>query len=183
MWEWSSEARCLPADPCNLYTPRGRVGWLMGYRATRRWRERRHLCWNGWRSHDHVFNTWARRQPWRGDDVPSSILTLIVRVLSSPLTLMQSWLSSWLPGLPSLDFTLPASLQGKFISFVLKKTLGHFLRPGQLDSRQVDSQIGSGFVQINELELDNEVRLSPPRLPAVLITVPRLSTLFFQTFL
>jgi len=74
---------------------------------------------------------------------------------------MQSWFSSWIPGLPSLNFTLPASLQGKFISFALKKTLGHFLRPGQLDSRQVDSQIGSGFVQINDLELDNEVRLSP----------------------
>lgn len=70
---------------------------------------------------------------------------------------MASWYSSWLPGLPSLNFALPSSLQGRFISFVLRKSLGHFLSPGQLDFRQIDSQIGSGFVQINDLELDNEV--------------------------
>ncbi|KAF5380922.1 hypothetical protein D9615_004012 [Tricholomella constricta] len=58
-------------------------------------------------------------------------------------------------GLPSLNFALPSSLQRRFISFVLKKSLGHLLRPGQLDFRQIDSQIGSGFVQINDLELDN----------------------------
>ncbi|RDB21446.1 Autophagy-related protein 2 [Hypsizygus marmoreus] len=68
---------------------------------------------------------------------------------------MSSWYSSWLPGLPSINLALPSSLQGRFISFVLKKSLGHFLRPGQLDSRQIDSQIGSGFVQVNDLELDN----------------------------
>ncbi|KAG6845341.1 hypothetical protein H0H87_010798 [Tephrocybe sp. NHM501043] len=68
---------------------------------------------------------------------------------------MSPWFSSWLPGLPSLNIALPSSLQGRFISFVLKKSLGHFLRPGQLDSRQIDSKIGSGFVQINDLELDN----------------------------
>jgi autophagy-related protein 2 len=73
---------------------------------------------------------------------------------------MASWFSSWLPGLPSIDFALPSSLQGRFISFVLKKSLGHFLKPGQLDSRQIDTQIGSGYVQVNDLELDNEVRLS-----------------------
>ncbi|GLB34893.1 putative autophagy-related protein 2 CAD motif containing protein [Lyophyllum shimeji] len=69
---------------------------------------------------------------------------------------MPPWYSSWLPGLPSINFALPSSLQGRFISFVLKKSLGHFLRPGQLDSKQIDSQIGSGFVQVNDLELDNE---------------------------
>ncbi|KAG6866970.1 hypothetical protein C0991_003886 [Blastosporella zonata] len=69
---------------------------------------------------------------------------------------MSTWFSSWLPALPSLNIPLTSSLQGRFISFVLKKSLGHFLRPGQLDSRQIDSKIGSGFVQINDLELDNE---------------------------
>ncbi|KAF8077884.1 hypothetical protein FPV67DRAFT_1463315 [Lyophyllum atratum] len=69
---------------------------------------------------------------------------------------MPSWYSSWFPGLPSINFALPSSLQGRFISFVLKKSLGHFLKPGQLDSRQIDSQIGSGYVQVNDLELDNE---------------------------
>lgn len=72
---------------------------------------------------------------------------------------MPSWFSSWLPGLPSIDFALPSGLQARFISFVLKKSLGHFLKPGQLDSRQIDTQIGSGYVQVNDLELDNQVRL------------------------
>ncbi len=68
-----------------------------------------------------------------------------------------SWYS-WLPGLPSLSFALPASIQGRFISFVLKKTLGHFVKPGQLDIDQIDSQIGSGFVQVTDVQLDNQVR-------------------------
>jgi autophagy-related protein 2 len=64
---------------------------------------------------------------------------------------MSSWYSSWLPSLPSLDF------QRLFFSFVLKKLLGHLLKPGSFDINQIESQIGSGFVQIRNLELDNEV--------------------------
>ncbi|KAG7092576.1 hypothetical protein E1B28_008923 [Marasmius oreades] len=68
---------------------------------------------------------------------------------------MFSWLPSWLPSLPSGDyFSLPSSIQGRFISFVLKRTLGHFLKPGQLDPQQIDSQVGSGYIQINDLEVD-----------------------------
>ncbi|KAM6500465.1 hypothetical protein JOM56_003479 [Amanita muscaria] len=69
---------------------------------------------------------------------------------------MSSWYSSWLPGLPTLNFAIPSNLQGRFVSFLLKKCLGHFLKPGQLDARQIESQMGSGFVQVNDLELDNE---------------------------
>ncbi|KAH9951459.1 hypothetical protein B0H21DRAFT_719094 [Amylocystis lapponica] len=36
------------------------------------------------------------------------------------------------------------------------RSLGHFLKPGQLDIEQVDSQIGSGYVQVRDLELDND---------------------------
>lgn len=68
-----------------------------------------------------------------------------------------TWFSSWFPALPSLNFSFPSRLQGRFVSFILKKFLGHFLKPGQLDAHQVDSQIGSGYVQINELELDEDV--------------------------
>ncbi|KAF8892528.1 hypothetical protein BD779DRAFT_1610102 [Infundibulicybe gibba] len=66
-----------------------------------------------------------------------------------------SWYS-WLPGLPSLNFTLPSGVQSRFISFALKKSLGHFLKPGQLDSHQIDSQIGSGYIQVNDLELNTD---------------------------
>ena len=64
---------------------------------------------------------------------------------------------SWLPSLPSIDFTLPSSIQKRFISFALRQSLGHLLKPGQLDVQQVDSQIGSGYVQVRDLELNNEV--------------------------
>jgi len=73
---------------------------------------------------------------------------------------MSSWFSSWLPGLPSIGYLpLPSNIQRRFISFVLKRSLGHLLKPGQLDVQQIDSQIGSGHVQVNDLELDNRVRL------------------------
>ncbi|KAF7363504.1 GP-PDE domain-containing protein [Mycena sanguinolenta] len=67
-----------------------------------------------------------------------------------------SWFTSWLPGIPSISFALPASIQGRFISFVLKKSLGHLVKPGQLDIDQIDSQIGSGYVQVNDVQLDNQ---------------------------
>ncbi|KAJ7219339.1 hypothetical protein GGX14DRAFT_591678 [Mycena pura] len=69
---------------------------------------------------------------------------------------MSSWYSAWLPALPSIGFSLPASIQRRFISFALKRSLGHLLKPGQLDIDQIDSQIGSGYVQINDLQLNNE---------------------------
>ena len=73
---------------------------------------------------------------------------------------MSSWFPAWLPTvtLPSLDFSLPSGIQRRFISFALRQTLGHLLRPGQLDVQQIDSQIGSGFVQVRDVELNNEVR-------------------------
>ncbi|TFK29985.1 hypothetical protein FA15DRAFT_663305 [Coprinopsis marcescibilis] len=65
-----------------------------------------------------------------------------------------SWFASWLPSIPTISLSIPTSIQSRFISFFLKKSLGHFFKPGQLDTLQIDSQIGSGYVQINDLELD-----------------------------
>ncbi len=70
---------------------------------------------------------------------------------------MSWWPSSWIPTLPAFDFSLPTSIQKRFISFALRQALGHLLKPGQLDIQQVDSQIGSGFVQVRDVELDNDV--------------------------
>lgn len=72
---------------------------------------------------------------------------------------MSWWSTSWLPSIPSIDFSLPSGIQKRFISFTLRRTLGHLLKPGQLDIQQVDSQIGSGYVQIRDVELDNDVSL------------------------
>ncbi|KAH7913725.1 hypothetical protein BJ138DRAFT_1124124 [Hygrophoropsis aurantiaca] len=69
---------------------------------------------------------------------------------------MSSWYSSWFSGLPSFDFALPSGIQRRFFSFLLKRSLGHLLKPGQLDLHQIDSQIGSGYVQVKDLELDDK---------------------------
>jgi autophagy-related protein 2 len=72
---------------------------------------------------------------------------------------MTSWYSSWFSGLPTFDFAVPSGIQRRFFSFILKRTLGRFLKPGQLDLHQIDSQLGSGTVQVKDLELDTQVSL------------------------
>ncbi|KZV69486.1 hypothetical protein PENSPDRAFT_481043 [Peniophora sp. CONT] len=66
---------------------------------------------------------------------------------------MSWWRPSW-PSFPNFDFALPSNLQRRFISFLLKRSLGPFLKPGQLDVEQIDSQIGSGYLQVKDLEID-----------------------------
>ena len=74
---------------------------------------------------------------------------------------MSWWSPSWLPNLPSFDLSLPAGLQRHFLSYILNKFLGHFVKNGQLDARSIDSQIGSGYVQVKDIELDPTVHISP----------------------
>ncbi|EMD31646.1 hypothetical protein CERSUDRAFT_162708 [Gelatoporia subvermispora B] len=74
---------------------------------------------------------------------------------------MSWWPPSWLPTLPSIDFSLPSGIQRRFVSFALRRPLGHLLKPGQLEAQQVDSQIGSGYVQVKDLELDNDAINAP----------------------
>ncbi|KAI6036274.1 hypothetical protein BKA83DRAFT_4160612 [Pisolithus microcarpus] len=69
---------------------------------------------------------------------------------------MSSWYPSWFSGFPAFDFGVPASIQRRFFSFALRKTLGRFLKPGQLDLHQIDSQLGSGAVHVTDLELDEQ---------------------------
>lgn len=71
---------------------------------------------------------------------------------------------SWLPfklAMPSFTMpmlSLPTAIQRRFISFLLKRSLGHLVKPGQLDIHQIDSQIGNGYVEVKDLELDPDVR-------------------------
>ncbi|VDB83052.1 unnamed protein product [Peniophora sp. CBMAI 1063] len=67
---------------------------------------------------------------------------------------MPWWTPTW-PSFPTFDFALPSNLQRRFISFLLKRSLGPFLKPGQLDVEQIDSQLGSGYLQVKELEIDD----------------------------
>jgi len=53
---------------------------------------------------------------------------------------------------------IPASIQSRFLSFALKRSIGHLVKPGQLDPEQIEAQIGSGFVEVKDIQLDEEVR-------------------------
>ncbi|KAG8968948.1 autophagy- protein 2 [Tulasnella sp. 419] len=57
--------------------------------------------------------------------------------------------------LPSFaNLALPANIQRRFLSFLLKRTLGHLVKPGQLDINQIETQMGNGWVEIKDIELD-----------------------------
>ncbi|KAG8846022.1 autophagy- protein 2 [Serendipita sp. 411] len=109
---------------------------------------------------------------------------------------MFSVLSSLLPtsfplpiptiSLPS--FALPTSIQRRFVAFVLQKSIGHLVKPGQLDSTQVDAQLrlGNGVVKVEEVLLDEEainsflktlpIRLQSGRLGSVSVSVQNILT-------
>ncbi|KAI9509642.1 hypothetical protein F5148DRAFT_1148156 [Russula earlei] len=66
---------------------------------------------------------------------------------------MPSWVPSWFT-FPKFDVSILPNLQRKFFSFILKRFLGHLLKPGQLDVEQIASAIGSGNLTVNDLELE-----------------------------
>ncbi len=63
-----------------------------------------------------------------------------------------------LPQLPSIS--LPANIQRRFLSYVLRRTLGRFVKSGGLDVERIQAQISEGWVEIEGLEIDADVR--PP---------------------
>ncbi|KIM31918.1 hypothetical protein M408DRAFT_327310 [Serendipita vermifera MAFF 305830] len=82
--------------------------------------------------------------------------------------------------LPSLS--VPASIQRRFIGFVLQKSLGHLVKPGQLDADKINAQLGSGDIEVNEVQLDEQainrsleglpVRLKEGSLGRVAVNLP-----------
>lgn len=65
-----------------------------------------------------------------------------------------SWPFS-LPQLPSIS--LPANIQRRFLSYVLKRALGRFIKAGGLDVERIQAQISQGWVEIEGLEVDTDV--------------------------
>ena len=60
-----------------------------------------------------------------------------------------------LPTLPSIS--LPANIQRRFLSYVLKRALGRFVKAGGLDVERIQAQISEGWVEVEGLEIDTEV--------------------------
>lgn len=65
-----------------------------------------------------------------------------------------SWPFS-LPQLPSIS--LPANIQRRFLSYVLKRSLGRFVKEGSLDVERIQAQISQGWVEIEHLDVDTAV--------------------------
>ncbi|KZT43992.1 hypothetical protein SISSUDRAFT_1057007 [Sistotremastrum suecicum HHB10207 ss-3] len=67
---------------------------------------------------------------------------------------------AWLPfTLPSFGIPVPSlsfDLQRRFVSFVLRKSLGHLLRPGNLDVDQIEGQVSEGLVELKDLVINEE---------------------------
>ena len=61
-----------------------------------------------------------------------------------------------LPSLPSIS--LPTDVQRRFLSYVLKRALGRFIKSG-LDVDKIQGQIGEGRVEIEGLVVDQDVSL------------------------
>ncbi|KAG8881224.1 autophagy- protein 2 [Tulasnella sp. 331] len=72
------------------------------------------------------------------------------------MSYLPTFLSFSLPTISLPAISLPVNIQRRFLSFLLKRTLGHLVKPGQLDIGQIEAQIGDGRVEIKELELDQE---------------------------
>nr|ODN96840.1 hypothetical protein L204_03549 [Cryptococcus depauperatus CBS 7855] len=57
-----------------------------------------------------------------------------------------------LPSLPSIS--LPDNIQRRFLSYVLKRTLGRFVAHQALDAERIQAQISEGRVELESLEAD-----------------------------
>ncbi|WWC85245.1 uncharacterized protein L201_000107 [Kwoniella dendrophila CBS 6074] len=73
-----------------------------------------------------------------------------------------------LPSLPSIS--LPANIQRRFLSYILKRSLGRFVKDEALDAERIQAQLSEGWVEIEGLEVDtNEIdSLIPSSIPLTL---------------
>nr|XP_019013281.1 uncharacterized protein I206_01346 [Kwoniella pini CBS 10737]OCF52062.1 hypothetical protein I206_01346 [Kwoniella pini CBS 10737] len=73
-----------------------------------------------------------------------------------------------LPSLPSVS--LPANIQRRFLSYVLKRSLGRFVKGEALDAERIQAQLSEGWVEIEGLEVDTtEINsLIPTSIPLIL---------------
>ncbi|SOV06587.1 Autophagy-related protein 2 [Ustilago sp. UG-2017a] len=80
---------------------------------------------------------------------------------------LPSFLSGWDLSTVSA-FSLSAGLQKRILSYLLKRTLGHLVDGGQVDLAQIDAGIGSGRIEIRNIQLNADAINS--RLPSLPVT-------------
>lgn len=69
------------------------------------------------------------------------------------------WLPSFLTTLPSLpSVSLPANIQRRFLSYILKRSLGRFVVASGFDVERIQAQLSQGAVDLERLEVNVDVR-------------------------
>lgn len=83
---------------------------------------------------------------------------------------LPSFLSGW--DLASVSaFSLSGNLQKRILSYLLKRTLGHLVDGGQLDLANIDAGIGSGRIEVRNVQLDaNAINKRLPALPITFVS-------------
>lgn len=71
--------------------------------------------------------------------------------------MFSSLLSRISSSIPAPFLSISSTLQRNILSFLLKRTLGHLIKGGQLDLNQIESGIGAGRVELRGVELDPQV--------------------------
>ncbi|GAA5878303.1 hypothetical protein JCM1840_002374 [Sporobolomyces johnsonii] len=86
-----------------------------------------------------------------------------------------SSLAGWLPALPSVSFpfpSLPSNVQQRLVGFLLRKSLGSFIKGG-LDSDRVEADLREGSFRVSRVEVDEQA-IAP-----LLSSSPTLASLSF----
>ncbi len=68
-------------------------------------------------------------------------------------------------------YSLSANLQKRILSYLLKRTLGHLVDGGHLDLAQIDAGIGSGRIEVRNIQLHAEaINRQLPSIPFTLVS-------------
>jgi hypothetical protein len=82
---------------------------------------------------------------------------------------------SYIPTIRLPTFNVPAQIQNRLLSFAIRRSIGHLLKRGGVEIDKLDTQVGRGWVEVKDVELEEDVRCHSPPIYAPCSHVTRLS--------
>ncbi|EJT98304.1 hypothetical protein DACRYDRAFT_110744 [Dacryopinax primogenitus] len=96
---------------------------------------------------------------------------------------MSSSFWNWYSYIPSIrlpSFNVPAQIQNRLLSFAIRRSIGHLLKRGGVEIDKLDTQVGRGWVEVKDVELEEEaINALIPGLP-VRLTSSHLASMSFS---
>ncbi|KZO99279.1 hypothetical protein CALVIDRAFT_534256 [Calocera viscosa TUFC12733] len=96
---------------------------------------------------------------------------------------MSSSFWNWLSYIPSIrlpSLYVPAQIQNRLLSFAISRSIGHLLKRGGVEIDKLDTQVGKGWVEVKDVELEEEaINALIPGLP-LRLTSSHLASLSFS---